>query len=183
MSAYTGMLQPEDVTLIQRQVMSLPADRDVMVIDLGAGTGSTALAVANARQSGIRIISIDVNQACLDAAQAALRTVPGFDVDKQWLGIRSRSDAVPAVYIDNCGVDLLMCDATHDYASQQDELNAWFGWLNSNCLLWIHEYHGYAHGLYPGVKQAVDEFIAAGLFETIAVDGWSWIGEFKSRPR
>src|SRR3990170_96810 len=117
----SGMLEPEDIALIAKLVGMLPQDRDVQVIDLGAGTGTTALAVFRARSKGIWVVSVDVQRAAIEASDANMRQ---YGYWEYWLGIVSRSDVAGKSW-GKVRVDLLLCDAPHDYASQFDELAAW----------------------------------------------------------
>ena len=169
----SGYIIPEDVALIQKLARMLP-NRHVNVVDLGAGSGTTALSVFSIRDAGIALTSIDVVPQALENTRL---NMVQYGYITMWNSLKLRSDVAGKQWTAGL-VDMLMCDATHDYASQQDELNAWERHLQPGTLVWIHEYAGYANGMYPGVKAAVDEFIAAGKLETIEVSGLSWGGKY-----
>jgi predicted O-methyltransferase YrrM len=63
-------------------------------------------------------------------------------------------------------IGLLLVDADHSYESCRDDFLTWEPWLAADALVLFHDYEPH----YPGVIQAVDEFIAVGkvrLLETV----------------
>lgn len=171
----SGYLEPADIELIKELASQLP-QAPVLVYDLGAGSGTTALSVFTARPDNIKLVSVDIRQESLDAAKA---NMVQFGFIKNWSGLKCRSDRAPhmAALLPST-VHMLLCDSTHDYASQQDELNEWFKYLVPGAMVWVHEYWGYANSIYPGVRLAIDEFIEAGRLSPIKVQGFSWGGKF-----
>lgn len=171
----SGYLQPGDVDLIRRLAKELPPEPyPVLVYDLGAGSGTTALSVFSVRPTSIRVISVDIDKNALRATEA---NMVKYGHINRWQGVHCRGDKAPqATALQFKTVNMLMCDCTHDYASKQDELNTWFKYLAPGALIWIHEYAGYANSIYPGVRIAVDEFVEAGKLIPIAVQGYSWGG-------
>lgn len=171
----SGYLQPEDIALIKRLAGQLPPF-PVLVYDLGAGSGTGALSVFTARVHNITVVSVDISQEALNATRANMEQ---FGFIKHWSGVKCRSDKAPeTVGLLEGSVNMLLCDSTHDYASQQDELNTWFKYLAPGAFVWVHEYAGYANSIYPGVRVAIDEFISAGKLKSIAVQGYSWGGVY-----
>jgi hypothetical protein len=165
-------LIPEDVELIKSLLDMVPKDGfPKMAIDLGVGVGGTALTVLSHREDFF-VFSVDIDTV---AMKRAMTLIDGLGFLGRWHGDICRSDKAqrPLLDYDIC---LLMCDATHDYASQQDELNHWIPRLAIGTPVWIHEYAGYANVSYPGVKIAVDEFVAQGLLRPLKISGLSWSG-------
>ena len=169
----SGLLDPEDIALIKEVVRMLPKT-PVVVMDLGAGSGTSALAVFTARSKNIHVISVDISDTAI--ANTNINMVQYGFIDK-WSGIINRADRVPETFDLDFGIDLLMDDCSHDYASQQDNLNAWFPYLKPGTKLWIHDAND-SDSKYPGVRRAIEEFISQGVLKTLKVGGLSWVGEF-----
>ncbi len=169
----SGYLEPDDIRLIKMLTGMLPADRLVQCVDLGAGSGTSALSVFTARSQDIRVASVDISGVALDATR---KNMQQYGYISSWTAIQGRSDAMAKQW--KRPVDLLLEDSTHDYASKQDVLTAWFKHLRPGALVWSHEYAGYANSIYPGVKVCIDEFVERGWLETIEVAGYSWAGRF-----
>lgn len=165
-SAY---INEQDQQFIRELVDLLPKDRIVHIVDLGVGHGTTALTVFYRRSKDIAITSYDISLVNLDLAEANMIQ---YGFSSLWEGFCSRSDK-PYVF-PTSGVDLLLCDATHDYASQMDELLVWLPHCNENTYIWVHDY---GDNPYPGVKTAVDELVAAGKLIQIKVGAQCWVGK------
>lgn len=169
----SGLLEPEDIVLIKEVVLMLPPE-PVLVMDLGAGSGTTALSVLTARNKDIHVLSVDIAFEAIDNTKVNMIQY-GF-IDK-WSGFVSRGDKAP--YKLNMGlnkVDFLMDDCSHDYASQQDTLNAWIPFLRPHAKIWIHDAWD-EDNKYPGVRRAVEEFVLEGILKTYKTLGFSWAGE------
>lgn len=167
-------INEQDQQFIRELVDLLPNDKIINVVDLGVGHGTTALTVFYRRSINIFVVSFDVDDDNLDLAY---KNMVQYGFDKHWIGIKCRSDVAPK-QMNLMGIkfpiDLLMCDATHDYASQLDELKAWIPRLTKDSYIWIHDY---ADNPYPGVKRAVNELIAQGLLKEIKHGVQCWIGK------
>lgn len=164
LAASRALLNWEDVDLIQEMVEALPLTKPVRVLDLGAGSGTTALAVFCVRPTDVAVITVDHNQEALDSVTQLL-TNYGY-IDK-WVGMLG----------DTCQVklggqfDMLMIDSSHEYEQTLCELKRWLPMLVPEGLLWLHDYRG---KVYPGVKRALDEWPMP--FEVLGVKGLSWGG-------
>ena len=169
----SGYLQPEDIDLIKKLAQQLPPF-PVLVYDLGAGSGTTALSVFTMRPHNITVVSVDIDK---NALRVTEENMVQYGFREHWHGVKSRGDKAPqAMGLQFKSVNMLMCDCTHDYASKHDELSLWLKYLVPGAFIWIHEYAGYANSIYPGVRLAVDEFVAEGKIVPISVQGYSWGG-------
>lgn len=161
-------LDYEDVDLIREMVAMLPVDRDVQVVDLGAGSGTTALAVLAERRERIAVVTVDHSGEALRWAGLAVKNAYGLE---QWHGVEADSVDEAGAFADE-SVDLLLLDTSHEYEPTVTELNAWLPKVRPGSPVWLHDYRGE----YPGVPRAVEEFVAAGRLRLHAVRGLGWGG-------
>jgi predicted O-methyltransferase YrrM len=139
------------------------------VVDLGAGSGTTAGAVF-AERPFARVWTFDIDEAALNWAGAFVAALDP-PVATRWHPMLM--DSAAAVWPYRAGqLDMLMIDSSHEYAHTVAELAAWLPMLRPGGLVWCHDYRG----TYPGVTQAVDEAVARGEVELIAVRGLGWGG-------
>lgn len=189
-----GMLTVEDVDLIGSLVDRLEADDYAIVIDLGAGSGTTALSVMCARQEqrdaigreelGLRLCSFDVEPEMLNWTEQVMKNAEfdrywkGFEADALH-GARFWEDARQHVAGPEkgkwIGVDLLLHDAGHEGGDVYGDLSAWLPKLAPRGLAWVHDYAP-APALYPGVVDDVDRLVTEGRLERLATAGMSWAG-------
>ena len=165
------MLDWEDVDLIQDMARSLGLEP--MIVDLGAGSGTTAAAIYAVRPLA-RVYTIDISEENLHWAQQFL-TNCNYSLDR-WAGIQ-RDSVEAAASFENESLDMVLIDTTHEYEGTVAELAAWVPNLKPRIgplggLLWCHDYRG----LYPGVTRAVDEAVVAGLIGRSEVRGLGWGG-------
>lgn len=127
------------------------------VIDLGAGSGTTALAVLEANPLAT-VFTYDISQDSLNSTEQAIKNA-GFE--HRWEGA-----CIPAVSAASRWrlerLSLVLLDASHLYEETCDELAAWVPLVRPGGWIWCHDYEG-AGGLpgTNGVRQAVDEFLAS----------------------
>ena len=182
--AHPYVLIHEDVDLIQELVRKLPKNRHVEVVDLGAGSGTTALSVLCARPNRILVTTVD--HSTLQWAQAVSKNIGRAE---DWRGIMSDS-AEAAKEFKAGSVDLLMIDTDHTYKTTKGELKAWLPKIIKGGFVWLHNYAdpadlGVPNLPSPGVKQAIDEVVAAGQLELVKVGGLGWAGRkpIPARPQ
>ena len=161
------MLDYEDVDLIRELVAMLPTDRPVNIIDLGAGSGTTAGAVY-AERPDANVWTFDISEENIGWAHQFLSNI---GVGAQWRGTVMDSVEAAHEYAAR-NVDMLLIDTSHDYEPTVRELAAWLPLLRDPALVWCHDFRG----LYPGVTRAVEEAVARGELECIAVRGLGWGG-------
>jgi predicted O-methyltransferase YrrM len=169
LAASRGMLCSPDVDLIRELVGKLPRNQDVVVVDLGAGSGTTALAVFAERANRIHVTSVDRNPDNLRWAGAAVRNIQAH---RNWSGRIGKSWEIPA---DQPLIDLLLCDASHEYASVLRDLKAWLPHVVAGGLVWVHDYG--PPGRYPGVKSAIEELLKVKKLLRMRQSGWGWAGK------
>lgn len=182
------MLTPSDVDLIQDAVRRLEHVKDLHVYDLGAGSGTTAAAVLSVRREHVHGTTLDIDQTNLDWSRTFITQtwpvdsvapetipVPGYlafwpdNVQWRWL----LSNSIPSWKVKNRYVHLLLIDTSHDYEPTIGELTHWWPKMSPDGLVWLDDYT-----TYPGVKQAVDEFVKEGVFEIIYYAEQSVLGRF-----
>lgn len=177
LAASRRMLVREDVDLIRELVGRLPTIRKVFVVDLGAGSGTTALAVFAERAERVKVSTIDIDSEALRWAAVAVENIGRLE---DWEGFQGEADKGPEA--DWPRVDLLLLDADHSYQAVKRDLVAWLPSVKRGGLVWVHDYgdpadFGLRSKATPGVKRAVDEFVRKGDFKETKVRGLGWAGE------
>ncbi len=194
LAASRRMLVGEDVDLIRGLVaLLLRGSIPLKVIDLGDGSGTTALAVfAEAPVGSVIVYTLDEDADALNWAQAAVDNVGRLDDWRRFWGPTSDPAANRAgtgwvmgtprpVEMLTGGVDLLLVDAAHDYDGVRADLFGWLPLLNALGRVWVHDYgdprkFGLPSDIEPGVKKAVDDVVESGQLFTHAVMGLGWAG-------
>lgn len=156
-------LTPEDVDFIRRLVSELP--EMPVVIDIGAGSGTTALSVFAEREMA-HVTTIDHNQANIDWAELAVKNA-GFRAF--WSSLTKDSVEAAEVFKNN-QADIILLDTSHTHYDTKAEIAAWLPKLRPRGIFWFHDYVG------SDVKLAVDEAKELGLLEEISQEGLGWAG-------
>lgn len=145
---------PEELDYLCELAKTLPAGASVCM--LGAGPGVMALAIL---EGNPRLNMTIIDHDTLQYADAHLRAA-GFPDVNLW-----RMDSAAAAQEWSGGkVDLLIVDADHSYEGVRRDILAWSKLVREGGYIFFHDYD--ARGTlfehqeqYPGVMQAVDEFI------------------------
>lgn len=157
LAASRMFLVEDDVRLLKRIGRKLPAG-DCSVIDIGAGAGTTALAILEASKDAY-VRMIDISPTELSYAREAIRNV-GFAARAE-AHVISSLDAARSWGGQHKGNVLVLLDASHTYEATKAELEAWVPSIKPGGWLWCHDYLG--DGGLPegenGVKRAVDEYV------------------------
>jgi tRNA A58 N-methylase Trm61 len=161
-------LTKEDVDDIARLV-GLCKKNQPLVVDLGAGTGTTALTVLLANPRA-KVVTVDINQENLDWADLNIR---GFGVlTSNWFPVLSEADKVAEQFLLG-QVDILLHDADHSEQAVRMDLTSWFQILETGAYIWVHDY--YRKDLnseeYPGVKIVCDELRKNRLVRKLKTNG------------
>lgn len=160
----------EDVDLIQEAVRTLPQDRSVLVVDLGAGSGTTALSVFDVRPENVRVLTVDHDPVAMDSTRQCMTNA---EYVQNWFGFLTESDdTLPAQALFAGPYDMLMVDAGHEYEEVRRDLAAWLPLVREGGIVWCHDFTE----SYPGVIAAVDEAVADGRLVFVKAAGWGWLG-------
>lgn len=182
LAASRGLLIEGDVDLIREAVRMLPTDREVLVIDLGAGSGTSALSVFCERDTNIQVVTVDQSEEALTSSGIAIRTSGYGD---HWTPILSPSaEAVPLLpaFAQNRPIDLLLVDADHSKEGLEADLAAWLPLVPKGSPVWCHDYMPTDGGWWPAVALVVDGSVKLGTFERIKAQGWGWLGTYTGQP-
>lgn len=122
-----------------------------IVVELGTDRGvSTAALLAGVETHGGTVLSIDKNPHCEAFAL--------FNGHPQWQFVIGHS-----LYVDMPeSIDVLLIDSSHEYPATLKELQRWGGRVKGAIFL-----HDCGNVLYPGVAQAIEEYMAEGMELTI----------------
>lgn len=157
----------DDVDVIASLVRRLPGDRDVLVVEVGAGFGTSALAVLETRSEMMRLRTVDISELALVAAGAAVGTL-GTMPWQAYIG-----DSIDYAYQIEEDVDLLLLDGDHSHPYVLEELRAWAP--KAAGKIWVHDYTPWYQDYY-GVKQSVEQAIAEGIVAGEKTGGLGWVG-------
>lgn len=177
LAASRNMLVAEDVDLIREMVSNFKSDEALLAVDLGAGAGTTALAIFAERQVGVRVISVDHNPESLHWAGVAVSNIGRAG---QWQGVLSYAAAEALVAQEAVGgvrLGLLLVDDDHSRDGVLMACRHFLPLVSEAGAVWFHDYAsaiGRIPGVteeYPGVRQAVEEMVAAGILSIIEARG------------
>lgn len=165
-----GYLYPGELELLERLVKELPDDS--VVVNIGAGAGTSALTMLEARPDLI-LYTVDI-QADSDPhgslegernafAQAGLSHL----LNHSWYQVHGDSKEVGKRWLDdgNPVLDLVFIDGNHEYKGCAGDIDAWLPNLCTGGIIAIHDYMKVEHDPtengrkfpYPGVDKAVNE--------------------------
>lgn len=171
-------LMEEDVEQIQELVRLLPRTGDGLhVADLGAGSGTTALAVLDEDETA-HIYTYDISAENIEWARRAIENAYPAALTNWY----PRAMDAAAGGGEPWAIDLLLHDASHERANVEADLRAWVPRLSAHALIWLHDYYdppaAWGQPSSPGVKQAVDALVAEGLIIPADVGrrGMGWVG-------
>lgn len=136
------------------RLCELAVGRDVL--EIGAYAGQSAWAMAISAKS---VTSVDTFQ----AATCGQRQTGEFTTLDKYMEATARFKNTHIVIGQSQNVELgqekfgmIFLDAMHDYENVRADLKKWWPHLLPGGVLAVHDYH---HADYPGVAQAVDEFL------------------------
>jgi predicted O-methyltransferase YrrM len=176
-------LFPDELVALKQIASTLPPNPTI--VNIGAGGGTSGLAFMEARpQLDTNLITVDITDksspfGCL-AAERQMFEEAGYPRGNQtWRQIHADSKTVK---LDE-PVDLVFIDGDHSYYGCAGDILNWWPQLGRCGIMAIHDYNKMAvydgreiadapHPTpWPGVDNAVHEFISIGNFETwYAVD-------------
>ena len=156
------LLTQDDVDLIRRTVARFPRAKPLVVVDLGAGSGTTAAAVF-AERPDAQVTTYDVYE--VNVGWARLFIHNAFPL-ADWVGYVMDSVEAASMWQQKYA-DLVLIDTSHEYRHTAMELAEWHNRVKPSGYVWCHDYEGD----YPGVRQAVNEAVLAGSFVMVEQRG------------
>jgi predicted O-methyltransferase YrrM len=150
-----GFLTLNEVAALKQIVASLPVD--AVIINIGAGTGTSALAIAEARPDLIQTtFTIDISASGplggLENERLAFERSGYINTPLQILGdskVIGKFWAQP--------IDLLLIDGDHTLEGARGDMAAWLPKLNFNGIVGVHDMDGKT---WPEVPVAAAEFLS-----------------------
>lgn len=135
-----GYLFRAELEALKELAQSLPADP--VVINIGAGSGTSALAFLESR-SDIRLYSIDKQKesspfGCLEGEKQVANKA-GFGNHPHYHQIHGDSKAVGKDWI-GPAVDMVFIDGDHSYAGCSGDIFHWTPHIKDNGILIVHDY-------------------------------------------
>lgn len=173
-------LFPGEVQALKDLARSLPADP--VVLNIGAGSGTSSLAFLEARPD-LHLITIDITaeDSPFGSLTAERRVVEeaGFSLDRL-TQIHGRSQDVAKTWAGGL-IDLVLVDGDHEYFACKEDILGWLSHIRPGGILAVHDYNkekAYkrpglpAHIPHPlpwrGVDRAVRKFLL-GKYEQVAL--------------
>ena len=159
-----GFLQPKEIELLDRLVKMLPTDP--LVINLGAGVGTSAMVILEARDDAY-IVTVD--KECGENPFGGLLNEEHILRAADWLHRRSAICSESTAAGKNWyhfkeepwwrrKVDMVVHDAAHDYELVTTEMEAWLPRVKAKGIIAVHDYNSPNWG---DVVRAVDETLRA----------------------
>ena len=161
---WTAYLTHAEVDTLQELARSLP--EDAIVVNIGAGNGTSGLAFMEARPD-LRLFTIDIQKesspfGCLEGEEAVFRSA-GFWGDPRHTQIHGDSKTVDWPH----GLaDLVFVDGGHQYHEAAGDINTWLPRIKPGGLMAVHDFEKQAK-VWVGVDQAVRELLL-DKYETVA---------------
>lgn len=143
MASTRNFLRVAEVDAIQALVHELDSWGHITVVDIGAGAGTTALSVLEARSDNLTVYTIDSNHENLDWARMAIRNAGLLE---HWVPVYDYS---ARRFLDR--VDILLVDGDHSYEGVKADLAAWLPAVRHMSAVWLDDFNE------PGVARAVEE--------------------------
>lgn len=190
-------LFPDELPALKELVTWLP-NQNPLVINIGAGAGTSGLAIMEARPDS-HLITIDITDAsspfgCLEAERDVFRRA-GYlhTLYTRWIQIHHDSSKVGRewVLLGNDPLDrtnpftknpdMVFVDGEHSYEGCKADIEAWLPLIKPGGIIAVHDYgkaaippnpNGPHPVAWPGVDQAVDELLLYNpeLFLCMRVD-------------
>jgi len=159
-----GYLQPKEIELLDRLVKTLP--KDPLVINLGAGVGTSAMTILEARDD-VYVVTVDMEGG--ESPLGGLLNEEHILRAANWLHRRSAICSESTAAGKNwwrfkeepwwrIKVDMVVHDAAHDYELVITEIEAWLPRVRAKGIIAVHDY---CSPHWVCVVNAVDETLRA----------------------
>lgn len=175
-------LYPDELPFLKRLVSDLPAYP--VVVNIGAGAGTSGLAIMETRPEDLTLITIDVTDlsspfGCLEAERDVMEEA-GFASlwGNRWFQIHTHSASIAIAWpsieaqmprlMGNLMVDMVFVDGDHSFIGAAEDMIAWSAWLKHGGIMAVHDYKKgelaiNSDGPHPmewvGVDEAVDMYL------------------------
>lgn len=170
-------LTVQDVDDIQNLVLALPPDSNVL--DCGAGSGTTALAVYEARPD-VHIVTVDINATNIDWARKNLQAyIKDADLP-HWSSWQGRVDQIDVSGWLHKDFALVLHDAGHSEEDVYGDIQHLRTIVAPGTKLWVHDFSPMPGvGYEEGVSRAILRLLSDGLIDLDGTPtGLGWIGHF-----
>lgn len=146
----------DDLTLLVEVIRRL--SRRPWVVQLGAGSGTMALAILSARRD-VTLWSFDTDQQALNWEEQAIVNAEALPPEDKpgpiYIPMRQDSVIAGRTWDGNAQIELLVIDADHSYEGVTADMGVWG---RHSELVFLHDYDGtLAPRQYPGVRKAANE--------------------------
>ncbi|KKM11490.1 hypothetical protein LCGC14_1720870 [marine sediment metagenome] len=181
LAATRQFLVAQDVDLIReliRRLREQEPQRVLQVVDIGAGSGTTALSVFAEVPDKVLVRTVDHDAQALAYSKLAVSNIGRL---RDWRGFVG--DSARAIF-ERGGqdIDLLLVDAEHTYKAVLADLAAWLPLLRDSGFVWIHDYGNPKDFGVPvvasrGVKRAITEMLRKHELTAVEIAGLGWAGQ------
>ncbi len=162
LAASRGMLVKGDVDLIRDTIAHMSDSKELLVVDLGSGSGTTALSVFAERANGVKIIGIESKEKELYWASVAVENIGRT---KDWTPIIG--DVLDKEVQPPKKVDFLMIDIIGNIRTI---LETWLPRMAPGGAVWIHSPND------PSVQEVISRLVSEGRFLVGTRIGSSLVG-------
>jgi predicted O-methyltransferase YrrM len=141
------------------ETLTMLAGRAKVAVEFGVRGGVSTWALLNGLPADGQLISYDIDECCRETCPPQLFEDPRWEFvigDSLTADLPSRAD-------------LVMIDSSHEYDSTCVELQRAAGLTPS--VIVLHDYYDPPH---PGVRRAVDEFVADSAYRIERVEDSQW---------
>lgn len=166
---WTGYLFMPEIDALKDLALMLPLSP--RVVNIGAGNGTSALALLESRPDLI-LYTIDIQlesspYGCLAGEEAVLRSA-GFWGDPRYQQIHGDSKVIGQHWLeDGWGgkIDMVFIDGGHLYHEAKGDIEIWRDLINPGGIMAVHDYEK-KQKVWPGVNKAVKELLV-GQYEQV----------------
>lgn len=159
-------LYPDELPFLKQLVQSLPPNPKV--INIGAGSGTSGLAILEARED-VRLLTIDItaHDSPFGSLYAERQVVEAAGLSARHVQLHADSKQVAATWTEPV-VDMVFVDGGHEYEEAKGDIVGWLRHIKRGGVMAVHDYkkgelQPNSDGPHPmvweGVDQAVDEIL------------------------
>lgn len=161
-----GFLSPDEMQLLYDLAKCVPVGGTIVEIGSFQGKSTVCLGLGAKQVPGVAVYAIDPHVDCqvnetthygMENHAALLRNLIEHDLGETVRVIAMDACSVCDVWPDNPRVDLLWIDGSHVFSDVLCDLFSWHEFMSPNGRIAIHDSSGH----FPGVTQALNEFLAA----------------------